>query len=606
MLDNISENLRTWGLGLLVGTLCVIFILQFGGPQAQGCTQGGANTFGAKVYGETITPAEFEGTYRLAGFDGYSRDMAQQMGLKELAMNGLVERELLAREAEKLGLKVKADEVWGRLIDDSEVLVSVSVDAPAAMRGGVRPLDVRDRDGDLDLERAKNMIQFGLRRSIQEFEESQQREQQAERMREILLSTIIVSPREVWDAFVRERESVTVKYVRFAPAYYRRTLTPTDDEVRAWMTDNTAAVDEAYTARRHRYTGLEKQVRSRHILIRVEEGASDEVKAAARARAEALLARARAGEDFATLARENSEEPETAVLGGDLGYNVRGRKPAAFDEAQFALEAGGISDVVETRFGFHVIKVEGIREGDVPEDEAKLEIAHELYREHRAETLAQEAAQRAQASVQGGASMDDLEAQLRGTPAPAEGQEAPEDPRGDDPTAPRVQTSRPFGRADSPIPGLPAGPVLTAAWALTTEAPMPAAPIEAGNEWLVMRLERRETAERADFDEATQRRLTDGLIRLKEAEAVSLFIHRLRERADTEGEVRVNEDLISYGTRRGRDQAEGEEGEGESEEGEAERPRESEDEPEARPGRPSPGSEERPSGATQKKQGEEE
>jgi peptidyl-prolyl cis-trans isomerase C len=100
-----------------------------------------------------------------------------------------------------------------------------------------------------------------------------------------------------------------------------------------------------------------EQVRARHILMAVEQGADEETKADAKARAEAARKRALSGEDFATLATELSDGP-SAPNGGDLGFFSADRMVPAFAEAAFALEPGAISQVVETQFGYHVIKVE--------------------------------------------------------------------------------------------------------------------------------------------------------------------------------------------------------------------------------------------------------
>ncbi len=99
-----------------------------------------------------------------------------------------------------------------------------------------------------------------------------------------------------------------------------------------------------------------EQVRASHILIRIDEKADAAAKQKARARIDGLLKRAKAGEDFATLAKENSADG-SAAQGGDLNFFARGAMLPAFDEAAFALKPGQISDVVTTQFGFHIIKV---------------------------------------------------------------------------------------------------------------------------------------------------------------------------------------------------------------------------------------------------------
>ena len=92
--------------------------------------------------------------------------------------------------------------------------------------------------------------------------------------------------------------------------------------------------------------------------------ASEAALDSARAEAERLLERIRAGEDFATLAGEYSDDTGSAELGGDLGWFRRGRMVREFEDAAFSLLAGEVSDVVQTDFGFHIIKVERFRSGE--------------------------------------------------------------------------------------------------------------------------------------------------------------------------------------------------------------------------------------------------
>jgi peptidyl-prolyl cis-trans isomerase C len=100
----------------------------------------------------------------------------------------------------------------------------------------------------------------------------------------------------------------------------------------------------------------DEAVRASHILIPVDQKADAAVKKTARDKAEALAKQAKGGADFAKLARENSSDG-SAANGGDLNFMSRGQTVANFDKALFSMEPGQISDVVETEFGYHIIKV---------------------------------------------------------------------------------------------------------------------------------------------------------------------------------------------------------------------------------------------------------
>jgi peptidyl-prolyl cis-trans isomerase C len=97
-------------------------------------------------------------------------------------------------------------------------------------------------------------------------------------------------------------------------------------------------------------------VRASHVLVLVPQGADEAARVAARAKAEMVLKKARGGADFAALARAHSDDA-SKQRGGDLGFFPKGQMVPAFDAAAFALQPNQISDVVETPFGFHVIKV---------------------------------------------------------------------------------------------------------------------------------------------------------------------------------------------------------------------------------------------------------
>jgi len=121
------------------------------------------------------------------------------------------------------------------------------------------------------------------------------------------------------------------------------------------------------------------EVHARHVLITIDPGAPEESLAVARERIESARAQAAAGGDFERLAREYSDCPSRSQ-GGDLGYFRRGQMVKPFADAAFALQVGEVSDVVETQFGYHVIKVEERRnEGTQPFTEAAPGIQRHLY-----------------------------------------------------------------------------------------------------------------------------------------------------------------------------------------------------------------------------------
>ena len=571
MLEKFGSKVQGVMLGSIIVLMSIIFILQFGGPQSKGCSSDRGAGYAARVGGTTITEGEFRSAFVLANGERYPTELARQNRLKELILDGLVERTLLAKEARSMGFRATEDDVMRRLADDGVIYLSRSVDAPASFPGGRVPIDFNDEDGTFDIDNAKRFIQSGLRRSVQEFAQSQVEETLAERMRETVIASVTVSPEEVWDSYVREKERVTLEYIRFSPQYYADQLQPTDAELAAWTTANQAAVDAEYTRQRYRYTGLEKQVRARHILIKVASDASDAVRAEARAKIDGLLGRARAGEDFAALAKEYSEDTGSAVRGGDLGYNPRGRMVPPFDEAQFSTQPGQISAVVTTDFGFHIIKVEGLREGDVPEAEAKRELADKLYRDAKSAELARNAATTALAGVRGGKTMEQLDRELSGRPAPPVPEPGveppPETPPPDDeqanPYRPRLDDTRPFARGDQPIAGAAdSGPLARAAYLLTAAAPFPAAPFRLGEDYIVFRLKERVDAVRTELTDDDRARLTDGLLAAKQAEALGIFVRHLRKAAEASGDIHVNEEVLAYPPAEGEEGAEGGEGTG--------------------------------------------
>ena len=132
-----------------------------------------------------------------------------------------------------------------------------------------------------------------------------------------------------------------------------------------------------------------ERVRASHILIKVDPTASDADKAKARERIVAIQQRLKKGDDFAAVAKESSECPSGAN-GGDLDYFQRGQMVGPFEDAAFALKPGTMSDIVETQFGYHLIKVTDKKDAStVPYDEIKGKIEEYMKQQKVNEQLTQ-------------------------------------------------------------------------------------------------------------------------------------------------------------------------------------------------------------------------
>jgi peptidyl-prolyl cis-trans isomerase C len=158
-----------------------------------------------------------------------------------------------------------------------------------------------------------------------------------------------------------------------------------DTEVTAKINVQPKDVTDFYEKNPEQFKQPER-VRASHILITVAADADANTKAQARTKAQGLLKQAKAGDDFAALATKNSQDPGTAPAGGDLGFFTRGQMVGAFERAAFELKPGTISDLVETPFGFHIIKVVDKQpEKTVSLDEVKPQLEEYLKQQQRQE-----------------------------------------------------------------------------------------------------------------------------------------------------------------------------------------------------------------------------
>ena len=162
-----------------------------------------------------------------------------------------------------------------------------------------------------------------------------------------------------------------------------------EGEIAAKIAVKPEAVNDFYQKNQDKFQ-QGPRVRASHILISFPQNADAAAKQQAKTKAEGILKDLKAGKDFAAAAKESSQDPGSAVNGGDLGFFEKGQMVPPFEQAAFALNPGEMSELVESQFGYHIIKVaEKQTQRVVPLDEAKGQIEQYLGQQNRqAETEA--------------------------------------------------------------------------------------------------------------------------------------------------------------------------------------------------------------------------
>lgn len=394
MLYLMRKHAGSWMVKILLGAIVVVFVFWGVGSYTQ--QQAGIL---ATVNGDVISWEDHRGeTSRLLeqvrqNFGaGMSDELLKALQLERQALNQLVDRLLLRQAAARLKLQVSDEEL------------SRSVRGIAAFQSA----------GDFDARRYQQMLSLN-RLTPESFEAMQREALLVGKIQGIITDSVKVSDREIEEWYAWNNAQVRIDQVRIpAQAIQQVSVSPeetaqyferhaetyrTEPEVKvryvrfsaASSLERVAVADaelrEEYDANPDRFV-VPKTVEARHILIRTAADASAEAVAAAREKIAGILAQARAGKDFAELAKQYSEDEGSRDEGGFLGAFRKEAVVAPFAEAAFALAPGEIGEPVQTQFGWHLIKVENVNEGRTRSfDEAKADIASRLKSE-RARNLA--------------------------------------------------------------------------------------------------------------------------------------------------------------------------------------------------------------------------
>ena len=353
-----------------------------------------ANVYVAEVDGEKITQDELQRRYfqnraRLQSALGENFNPAffDERLLKQEALNSLIEENVLVRQLTDSGQR----------IGDQQLSATI------------QSLEAFKTNGVFDSARYQDQVRI-QGESVDGFEGRMRRAILIDQAVNSLVQSSIVSDTEL-DAFIKLRDQQRKVSATIIPRNrFIDTVEVTDADIQSYYDKNSnrfqtaeqvsveylvldandftsdIEIDEEdlefqYEERKSEFAVAEQR-RASHILLEVDSEADEATIAQVRARAQALLERVNAGEDFAALAKENSDDAGSAGSGGDLGFFGRGVMVPAFEEAVFALAEDEVSDLVRSGFGFHIIKLTGIQaERGRTFDEVKSQIENELKRD---------------------------------------------------------------------------------------------------------------------------------------------------------------------------------------------------------------------------------
>ncbi|HEY8377697.1 MAG TPA: peptidylprolyl isomerase, partial [Nannocystis sp.] len=500
-----GNTLKQVGAWMLLGVLALAFGLSFGLPSdAISC---GVSPL-AKTYGENVLEDDYQYQFRaisLAVKIPEDPRFQEMIGLREEVLDAIVERRVLNEVGRRMGLVALTADAEELTLDGHFIVLGKTWD----WLGGT-PFNY-------ELFKRNWLPRFGV--SEPRYLEYQREELLARTVRDVIASAVPVSEAEVRAAYEARQNQLSLRYARFETGRFADLVDPSRADLEAYVSEHKDELVKQFEAQSSRFVKLPKQVRLRFLSVhkpqapaldadKATRAAYEKALAEARAKVQGAAERLKAGEDFRAVARATSDDSATSRRGGDYGWVTlegtgTGLDPVV-DEAARELQAGERSGVVESDDAFYIVKVEGVREGDVPQEEALLELAEEALVRERGKALAKQAAAEALQALKDGATM----AQLFRTPdalggtgsgidaielpgeLPAEGARpaAAKDDR------PELRVTGLFSK-ERPIPGLGVNPEITkAAWAADPKAEFIDQVFETQDGFVLASVERKETA----------------------------------------------------------------------------------------------------------------
>ncbi|HUR19610.1 MAG TPA: peptidyl-prolyl cis-trans isomerase [Vicinamibacterales bacterium] len=367
MLDRMRRHKAwlKWSLGLVVVTFILLYVPSFMDPVAGNGTS--PNDPIATVEGRNITVGTFQRAYQQQvmqvrqSYGGQlNEDMMRQLQIPQRVVQQLVDEEATVAAANQLGMSVSDAELRERIVR-----------MPGFQQNGAFIGDTRYRQ-----------VLANQRPPLRpaDFEDQLRKGLLSEKLQGAVTAWIQVSDAEAESEYRKQNEKVKLELAIFTASKFSSAITPTDADINAQFAANQGTYRSA-EKRRVRYLSIDAEalkatrtvtpaevearyrqslaqfttpemVRASHILFKTGAGKDE---AAQRKAAESVLVKAKAGEDFAALAKKYSED-SSAPQGGDLDFFPHERMTKVFSDAAFAMKPGQVSDIVKSEFGFHIIK----------------------------------------------------------------------------------------------------------------------------------------------------------------------------------------------------------------------------------------------------------
>jgi peptidyl-prolyl cis-trans isomerase D len=392
MLQKIHDKVSGWVAYVVLGGIALVFV--FWGIN---WTLGAPN-YAAKVNGSEVPVSEVKQTYQqqLAQLERQSNGQvsdAERDLLKQRVLDEYVNGEAIVSRADALGYRVSDQELLKAMAQIPAFQVDGKFDkahAVAVLKSQGRSIpeiealfahDVKLRQ----LDAALTLSSFATQSEVKQIL-SLTRQQ-----REVAWVSLAAEKyanqstpddaalKAYYDAHKADYmtpETVSLSYIEISLAQIAAKVTVDDAQLKAYYEEQKTKTPERFT--------VGEQRRVRHILFAVNDPKED---AAVKAKAEEILKRAQAGEDFSKLAKEFSQDPGSAAQGGDLGWSERKVWVAPFADAAYSMKVDEIRGPVKTQFGYHILKLDGIEPASVKSFEASRSEMETEYRRNEAERL---------------------------------------------------------------------------------------------------------------------------------------------------------------------------------------------------------------------------